>query len=229
MLFVASFAFLLLLGPFYVHWCITYLFHNYPHCHFTRNLYENIQVCMGVLHPHLTVVEKGMRECNHAVNFLLYLATSARFRTDFKRICRKIFYQIFVAGIIFIYKHLCFCWTQPSCLATLERSLIETIDIETSLDSNRKNQMAYKTSHYFSNIERRRKNQLLKESLINKKTLTTTSSSLTPATSLNTLAAQTGKTVRTLTWNPYDPINRQIESQRQAARLSKHYSTSTDI
>ncbi len=68
MLFVASFVFLVLIGPFYIHWCIAYIFYNYPQCHLSRNLYENIQVCMGVTHPYLTVIEKGMRETKHAIN-----------------------------------------------------------------------------------------------------------------------------------------------------------------
>ena len=233
MLFVASFAFLLLLGPFYVHWCITYIFQNYSRCHFTRNIYENVQVCMGVLHPYLTVIEKGMRECNHAVNFLLYLATSARFRSDFKRICRQLFYRIFGSAIVFLYKHLCFCCTEPSCLVALQRNVSDTTDFETSLDGLRKNQAAYKTSHYYNNVERRRQNQLLKTALIKNKpvtgTTTTTTSNLTPTTSLNTLTTQSGKNSRTLTWNRYDPVNRHLESRRQAARLSQHYSTSALI
>ena len=226
MLFVASFAFLLLLGPFYVHWCITYLFHYHPQCHFTRNIYENVQVCMGVFHPYLTVIEKGMRECNHAVNFLLYMATSKRFREDFQRICRMIFYRIFGSTILFLYKHLCFCCTEPSCLVSLERHVSDTTELDSTIDNSRKNQNAYKTSHYYTNYERRRQ-QLLQQKTTNN--TTTTASSLTPATSLNILTKAPRKTVRTLTWTNFDRSSRSSDSQRQAARLSEHYSNSKMI
>jgi hypothetical protein len=53
-----------------------------------------------------------------------------------------------------------------------------------------------------------------------------TDTNLTPTVSLNTLTANTAKTVRMLTWNPHDPMMRRLESRRQAARLSKHLSTS---
>jgi hypothetical protein len=225
MLFVASFAFLLLLGPFYIHWCVTYLFHNHPQCHFTRNIYENVQVCMGVFHPYLTVIEKAMRESNHAVNFLLYMATSAHFRSDFKRICWSIFCRLFGSTILFLYKHICFCCPEPTCLVTLERYVSDTTDLDSAFEPNRKNQAAYKTSHYYSNYERRRQHQLLKATLINNNT-TTTATTLTPATSYNTITSSTAKTVRTLTLNPHDPAVRQMESKRQAARLCKHYATS---
>lgn len=229
MLFVASFAFILLLGPFYVHWCITYLFYNYPQCHFTRNIYENVQVCMGVFHPYLTVIEKGMRECNHAVNFLLYMATSTRFRSDFKRIFRQLIYRTFGCAVLFLYKHICFCWSQPSWVASLEQHVTDTSDPDSALESNRKNQAAYKTSHYHTNYERRRQHQLLKANLLNTNNTTTSGSTLTPATSLNTLTATTGKTVRTLSWNPYDAATHRSENKRQAARLSQHFSTSDVI
>jgi hypothetical protein len=225
MLLVASFAFVLLLGPFYLHWCITYLFYNYPQCHFTRNLYENVQVCMGVFHPYLTVIEKGMRESNHAINFLLYWATSTRFRMDFKRIIRSLFFRIFGTAILFLYKHICFCCTEPSCVVTLERHVSDTTDLDSSYESNRKNHTAYKTSHYYSNFERRRQHQLVKATLLNSSL--TADAGLTPAASLHTLTAHTAKTVRMLTWNPHDPMMHQLESKRQAVRLSKHLSTSS--
>ncbi|CAF1673078.1 unnamed protein product [Adineta ricciae] len=227
MLFVASFAFLLLLGPFYIHWCITYLFYNYPQCHFTRNLYENVQVCMGVFHPYLTIFEKAMREANHAVNFLLYMATSKRFRSDFKTICTRLFYCTIGSAILFLYKHICFCCTTPSCLGTLERRVSDAKEQDSMLDANRKNHAAYKTSHYHSNFERRRQKQLLKATLINK--TTSTGSSLTPATSFNASPTPAAKSVRTLTWNLHDPLLRPKENQRQAARLSRHFSTSETI
>ncbi|CAF1169207.1 unnamed protein product [Adineta steineri] len=224
MLLVASFAFVLLLGPFYLHWCVAYLFYYYPQCQFTRNLYENVQVCMGVFHPYLTVIEKGMRESNHAINFLLYWATSTRFRMDFKRINRRIFFRIFGTTIIFLFKHICFCCTEPSCLVSLERHVSDTADMDSSYDYNRKNQAAYKTSHYYSNFERRRQHQLVKDTLLNSTIPTDTN--LTPTASLHTLTANTAKTVRMLTWNPHDPMMRQLESRRQATRLSKRLSTS---
>ena len=225
MLLVASVAFLLLLGPFYVHWCVAYIFYNYPQCHFTRNLYENIQVCMGVFHPYLTVIEKAMRESNHAINFLLYWATSTRFRLDFKRLCRRLIYRVFGTAILFLYKHICFCCSEPSCLVTLERHVSDTTDQDSSYEASRKNHTAYKTPHYYSNFERRRQHQLVTATLLNS-SIPTDSSSLTPTVSLHTLTAQTAKTVRILTWNPHDPMMRQLEGKRQATRLSKRLATS---
>ncbi|CAF2643449.1 unnamed protein product [Rotaria sp. Silwood2] len=227
MLLVASFAFLVLLGPYYVHWCIAYLFYNYPECHFTRNLYENVQVCMGVFHPYLTVIEKGMRESNHAINFLLYWATSTRFRADFERIICRLFYRIFGTAIVFLYKHICFCCTEPSCLVTLERHVSDTTDPDSSYDLNRKNQMAYKTSHYYSNFERRRQHQLVQATLLNNTIPTGTN--LTPTASFHTLTEHTAKTVRMLTWNPHDPMMRGLENKRQAAHLSKHLLSSNAV
>jgi hypothetical protein len=224
MLFVASFAFLLLLGPFYVHWCITYLFYYYRQCQFTRNLYENVQVCMGVFHPYLTVIEKGMRESNHAINFILYMATSKRFRSDFKRICRRLIFRIFGSAVLFLYKHICFCCTEPACLITLERHVSTTADLDATFEANRKYQTAYKTSHYHSNFERRRQNQLVRATLLNNNT-TITNASLSPETSVTALPITTPKSIRTLTWNPYDRIARQFESKRQAERLARHRST----
>ncbi|CAF4999674.1 unnamed protein product, partial [Rotaria socialis] len=37
------------------------------------------------------------------------------------------------------------------------------------------------------------------------------------------------KTVRTLTWNPYDRIVRTNKNERQAARISEHFATSSVI
>ncbi|CAF3217457.1 unnamed protein product [Rotaria socialis] len=230
MLFVASFAFLLLLGPFYVHWCITYLFYNYPQCRFTRNLYENVQVCMGVFHPYLTVIEKGMRELNHATNFLLYMATSSRFRSDFKTICFRLFYRIFGPVILFFLKHVCSCCTEPTFLVALQQNVSDTMDLETSLDTRRKNQAAYKTSHYFTNIERRRRqNQLLQTAFTDDTNTTMLGPKLSPTVSLNASPRGTSKTVRTLTWNPYDRIVRTNKNERQAARISEHFATSSVI
>lgn len=227
MLFVASFAFLLLLGPFYVHWCISYLFYNYPQCHFTRNLYENVQVCMGVFHPYLTVIEKGMRELNHATNFLLYLATSSRFRSDFKRICRRIFYSTCGSVLLFFCRHLFFCCTEPSWLVTLEQNLSDTRDTETSFDVHRKNQAAYKTAHYYTNIERRRRqNQLLQATFSDNANTNALVPKLSPRVSLDTTVREdASKSVRTLTFNSYNPIKRTNENRRQAARLSQHFVT----
>lgn len=227
MLFVASFAFLLLLGPFYVHWCITYLFNYHRRCYFTRNIYENVQVCMGVFHPYLTVIEKAMRECNHAVNFLLYMATSTRFRSDFKRICRLIFYRIFGASIVYLYRHLCFCWSEPSCLASLQRHLSDPSEPESTMDVNRKNNNAYKTSHYYTNYQRRRQHQLLKNSKANN--AGTSASMLTPTTSLNTMANATKKPDRLASRNSCDQSPRKSPNRRQAARLSDHLLHSTMI
>ncbi|CAF3665224.1 unnamed protein product [Rotaria socialis] len=227
MLLVASFAFLVLLGPFYIHWCVAYLFNDYPQCHFTRNLYENVQVCMGVFHPYLTVIEKGMRESNHAINFLLYWATSTRFRADFERICRRSFYRIFGTAIIFLFKHICFCCTVPSCLAALERHVSDTTDVDSSYETFRKNQMAYKTSHYYSNFERRRQQQLVQATLLNSSI--STDANLSPTASFHTLAENTSKTVRILTWNPHDPMIRRLENKRQATSLSRHLSTSNAV
>ncbi|CAF0724512.1 unnamed protein product [Adineta steineri] len=224
MLFVASFAFLLLLGPFYLHWCITYLFRNYPQCHFTRNLYENIQVCMGVFHPYLTIIEKCMRESNHAINFLLYMATSKRFRSDFKTICRRFIYRICGPAILFLYRRICCCCPVPTCLVTLERRMSDIKEQDLILDVNRKNHTAYKTSHYHSNFERRRQQQLLRATLLNN--TNTTAISITPAASFTASPVPTAKTVRTLTWNVHDPLLRCVENKRQAARLSRHFSTS---
>ncbi|CAF2189066.1 unnamed protein product [Rotaria magnacalcarata] len=227
MLFVASFAFLLLLGPFYVHWCITYLFYNYPQCHFTRNLYENVQVCMGVFHPYLTVIEKGMRELNHATNFLLYMATSSRFRSDFKTICFRLFYRILGPVILFFLKHVCSCCTEPAFLVALQQNVSDTMDQETSLDTRRKNQAAYKTSHYFTNIERRRRqNQLLQAAFTDETNTAMLSLKPSPTVSLNTSPRGAPKAVRTLTWNPYDRIMRNNDNQKQAARISEHFATS---
>jgi len=225
MLLVASIAFLILLSPFYNHWCLTYMFSNYPQCQFTRNLYENVQVCMGVFHPYLTVIEKGMRESNHAINFLLYWATSTRFRMDFKRLWRLLFIRTIGVTILFCYRKICFCcFDEPSCLVSLERHVSEITDFDSSYESNRKNHAAYKTSHYYSNFERRRQHQLVQATLLNSSL--GTDANLTPATSLHTLTANTAKTVRMLTLNPHDPLMRQLENKRQAARLSKHLSTS---
>jgi hypothetical protein len=221
MLFVASFAFLLLLGPFYGHWCITYLFHNYSQCHFTRNIYENVQVCMGVFHPYLTVIEKGMRECNHAVNFIFYMATSARFRSDFKRLCHRLIYRVLGSIIIFLYKLMCSCCTEPSCLITLEQHLSDTSDLDSTLENNRKNQTAYKTSHYYHNYERRRQHQLLKTA--NDIHQTTTTMTGTPSDGWTTTAM---KPIRTQSWNSYDRMKYLSDDKRQAARLSQHFSTS---
>ncbi|CAF3177604.1 unnamed protein product [Rotaria sp. Silwood2] len=222
MLIVASFAFLILLGPFYVHWCITYIFFNYRQCEFTRNLYENVQVCMGVFHPYLTVIEKGMRESNHAINFILYIATSTRFRSDFKSICRRLFYRIFGPAILFFFTRICFCCTVPSCLATLQQNVSDTMDEEFSFELRRKNQAAYKTEHYYTNYERRRKTQLL-QATFSDPNPSTTAMRLSPTVSFNASPITTPKTVRTLTWNPYDPMIRQAENKRQAARLSQHF------
>ena len=241
MLFVASFAFLLLLGPFYVHWCITYLFRNYPQCDFTRNIYENVQVCMGVFHPYLTVIEKGMRESNHAVNFLLYMATSSRVRSDFKHICCRLFYRTLGSGILFLYKHICVCCSEPSWLVTLERHVSDTAELDSSLEGKRKNQTAYKTSHYYTNVERRRQqHQLLKANLITNNS-TATATSITPATSLNaitktstTTAAAAANTKNARSPPPSGghaggPLARPAENKRQAARLCQHFSTSGDF
>jgi hypothetical protein len=178
---------------------------------------------MGVFHPYLTVIEKGMRESNHAINFLLYWATSTRFRMDFKRIFRSLFFRIFGSAILFLYKHICFCCTEPSCLVTLERHVSDTTDIDSSYEPHR-NHTAYRTSHYYSNFERRRQQQLVQATLLNSSI--GTDSNLTPTASFHTLTAQTAKTVRMLTWNPHDPMMRQLEGKRQAARLSKHLPTS---
>ena len=227
MLLVASFAFLLLLGPFYMHWCITYIFSNYPQCHFTRNLYENVQLCMGIFHPYLTVIEKGMRESNHAINFLLYWTTSARFRSDFERIVRRSFYRILGTTILFLYKHVCFCLHEPSWLVTLERHVSDTTDTDSSYDFSRKNQIAYKTSHYYSNYERRRQHQLVRTTLLNN--TITMGTNTTPLDSVHTLTESIGKTVRLLTWNPHDPIMGGSESSCQASHLSKHFIVSSTV
>lgn len=227
MLLVASVAFLVLLGPFYVHWCIAYLFNDYPQCHFTRNLYENVQVCMGVFHPYLTVIEKGMRESNHAINFLLYWATSTRFRADFERICRHLFYRIFGSAILFLYKHICFCCTAPSCLAALERHVSDATDAESSYEFSRKNHVAYKTAHYYSNYERRRQHQLVQATLLN--STITSDHNLTPAASFHTLAENTSKTVRILTWNPHDPMMRRLDDKNQVARVARRHSASNAV
>jgi hypothetical protein len=229
MLFVASLAFIIFLGPFYLHWCITYLFYYYRQCHFTRNLYENVQVCMGVFHPYLTVIEKGMRESNHAINFLFYMATSKRFRSDFKDICRHLIYRIFGSAILFLYKHLCFCCTVPSCLIALEQRVSDTMNLDLAYKTSRKNQTAYKTSHYYSNFERRRKNQLLNAALLTSNNPTAVGMNSTPPNSFNAIPVTAAKSVRLLTWNPYDPMTRQPESRRQAARLSEHFSTTGSI
>jgi hypothetical protein len=228
MLLVASFAFLILLGPFYIHWCITYLFSNYPQCQFSRNLYENIQVCMGVFHPYLTVIEKGMRESNHAINFLLYWATSKRFRMDFQRICRWLFLRTVGRAILTSYQTICFCWAAPSCLVTLERHVSDTTEPDSSYETGVKRpRTVYSTSHYYSNYERQRQHQLVKATLLNNSI--GTDSNLTPTASLHTITANTAKTVRMLTWNPHDPMMRQLENRRQAARLSKHLSSSGNV
>lgn len=227
MLLVASFAFLVLLGPFYIHWCIAYLFNNYPQCHFTRNLYENVQVCMGVFHPYLTVIEKGMRESNHAINFLLYWATSTRFRADFERICRRTFYRTFGSAIVFLFKHMCFCCTEPSCLVALERHVSDTTDVDSSFDAFRKNHLAYKTSHYYSNFERRRQQQLVQATLLNSSI--PIDADISPNASFHSLAQNTAKTVRMLTWNPHDPMMRGLENKRRATKLSRHLSASNAV
>jgi hypothetical protein len=183
---------------------------------------------MGVFNPYLTVIEKGMRESNHAVNFLLYMATSKRFRSDFKRITRILLYRIFGSAILFLCKHICFCCTEPSCLTTLEQQVSDTNDRDTPFEGSRKNQAAYKTPHYLLNIERRKKNQLLKATLLNNNT-TVTGANLTPPASCNTLPDNPVKSVRILTWNPYDPLIRQAENGRQAARLKEHFSMSPSI
>lgn len=228
MLLVASMAFLILLGPYYVHWCVTYLFYDYPQCRFTRNLYENVQLCMGIFHPYMTVIEKAMRESNHAINFLLYWATSTRFRSDFKRLCRQLLYRGCGSLILFFWKHLCFFWAEPSWLATLERQVSDATEQESSYESNRKNQTFYKTSHYYSNYERRRRqHQLVQETLLN--STLTTDNNLTPTASLHTLTAQTSKTVRMLTWNPHDPMMRGLENKRRPTRPSRDLSVSKAV
>ncbi|CAF0798124.1 unnamed protein product [Didymodactylos carnosus] len=196
MLLVASLAFLLLLGPFYIHWVITYLFHYYHQCQFTRNIYENVQVCMGVLNPYLTVIEKGMRESNHAVNFLLYWATSSRFRLDFKRLIKRLMYRYFGSCLLFFGKKVCCYCVSPSCRLTLERHLSDIQD-DSSYDSNRKNQAAYKTSHYHTNFERRRQHQLLTSTLLNNNSVST-------PTSTKHLANLESKSVRILQFNPWN-------------------------
>jgi hypothetical protein len=183
---------------------------------------------MGVFHPYLTVIEKGMRESNHAINFLLYMATSKRFRSDFKHICRRLIYRIFGSAILFLYKYICSCCTEPACLNTLERHVSDLTSADSTLDMSRKNRTAYKTAHYYSNFERRRQNQLFKATLLNNNT-TVTGASLSPATSLKGIPDTPAKTVRLLTWNPYDPVVRQLDSKRQAARLSRHSATSNAV
>jgi len=178
---------------------------------------------MGVFHPYLTVIEKGMRESNHAINFILYMATSKRFRSDFKRICRRLFFRIFGSAILFLYKHICFCCTEPACLMTLERHVSTTTGLDSTFETSRKYQTAYKTSHYHSNFERRRQNQLVRTTLLNNNT-TITNTSLSPETSITALPITTPKSVRTLTWNAYDRMSRKSESKRQAERLSRHRS-----
>ena len=180
---------------------------------------------MGVFNPYLTVIEKGMRESNHAINFLLYMATSKRFRSDFKLILRRFVYRAVYPVILFLCKHLCFCCPEPACLITLEQHVSDAFDADSTLDINRKNQTAYKTAHYYSNFERRRQNQLFKATLLNNNT-TVTGASLSPAPSLAGIPETQAKTVRMLTWNPYDLDMRQSESKRQAARLSRHCTTS---
>jgi hypothetical protein len=179
---------------------------------------------MGVFHPYLTVIEKGMRESNHAINFLLYMATSKRFRSDFKRICLRFIYRRLGPAILFLYKYVCFCCTEPEWLVNLERHVSDSTDTDSPFDT-RKNQTAYKTAHYYSNFERRRQNQLFKATLLNNNT-TVTGASLSPATSLKGIPETQAKTVRMLTWNPYDPVTRQLDGKRQAARLSRHCETS---
>ena len=230
MLFVASFAFLILLGPFYIHWCLTYLFQNHRQCHFTRNLYENVQVCMGVFHPYLTVIEKGMRESNHAINFLLYMATSRRFRLDFQQICRRLVYRIFAGIIAVLRKSIWLCCTEPAWLIAYERRILDSIDEELTSDTQRKTRTAYQTAHYYSNFERRRQNQLFKANLLSNNS-TMTGASLSPAPSPKTLPDNQPKTVRMLTWNPYDLARQQQQSkaERQAARLSRHCSASGPV
>ena len=223
MLFVASFAFLILLGPFYLHWCFTYVFHNHRQCRFTRNLYENVQVCMGVFHPHLMVVEKAMRESNHAINFLLYMATSKRFRRDFQQICRRAAYRIGAGTVAFLRKFIWICCTEPAWFSALERRFAESLDEEETSKVQRQNRAAYKTAHYYSNFERRRQNQLYKANLLSNNTMMT-SSSITPVSSPKLLPENQSKTARMLTWNPYD-----LARQRQAARLSQHCSASGDV
>jgi hypothetical protein len=153
------------------------------------------------------------------------MATSKRFRSDFQRICRRLIYRIFGSAILFLYKHICFCCTPPTCLQTIERHVSSTIDLESAFEINRKNQTAYKTAHYQSNIERRRRNQLLKATLVNNNTSITTES-FSQVTSFDALPINAAKTVRTLTWNPYDQMPGQIETRRQAARLSRYRSAS---
>lgn len=227
MLFVASFAFLILLGPFYIHWCVTYLFHNHRQCRFTRNLYENVQVCMGVFHPHLMVIEKAMRESSHAINFLLYMSTSKRFRLDFQHICRRLVYRTITGVIVFLRKFIWICCTEPAWLIALERRLLESLDEEETSKVQRQNRAAYKTAHYYSNFERRRQNQLFKANLINNTMMTSTS--LSPAPSPKMLPDNQSKTARMLTWNPYDLAKQRTSNERQAARLSQHCSSSGDV
>ena len=170
-----------------------------------------------------------MRESNHAINFLLYMATSKRFRLDFIRIVRRHLYRLCGPTILFCSKHVCTCFTEPGCLIRLEQHVSDVIESESVIEPNRKNQAAYKTAHYYSNIERRRQNQLLKATLLNNNT-TVTGASLSPAVSYNELPPIAPKSVRTLTWNPYDPpVPRQVESKRQAARLSRHCSTTGTV
>ena len=71
------------------------------------------------------------------------------------------------------------------------------------------------------------KKQLLKATLLNN--TITTGSNVTPAASFTASPATPAKSVRTLTWNPHDPLLHKTESKRQAARLSRHFSTSAAI
>jgi hypothetical protein len=182
---------------------------------------------MGVFNPYLTVIEKGMRESNHAINFIFYMATSKRFRKDFQRICGRPISRIFGSAILFLCKHICFCWRAPACLSRLERNISGTTELDSTFDAPGR-RPTYYTSRYQSNFERQRQNQLLKATLLSNNT-TITGAGLSPASSFNVLPACTGKTVRTLTWNPYDPMARQMENRRQAARLSRHRRTSGDV
>jgi len=188
---------------------------------------------MGIFHPHLTVIEKGMRESNHAINFLLYMATSKRFRSDFKRIIRRHFYRIFGSALFCLHKYICCCCPDSRLFHRFERHISDVIETDLSVANKHSKRTAYKTSHYLSNFERRRRNQLLKATLLNNNNnnnnTTTTGDMSSPSPSHKELADIAAKTVRTLTWNPYDSSSRQAENKRQAIRLSKYRSPTESI
>ena len=60
------------------------------------------------------------------------------------------------------FDYLCFCCKEPSCLVTLEQNMSELMDNDSIFEIRRSKHTAFTPKHYYSNYERRqRQNELI--------------------------------------------------------------------